>query len=681
MKKRPAFANVVILCAFMVIFSQLLFAQGENVKFGKIDIKDLQSTRYEKDTSAEALVLFDKGTSYYDYVEGKGFYIVYERHLRIKIYKKSGYSHADHEFSFYHTDNLKEEITSLKGRTYNLENGKITETKLEDKSVFEEAVTKNWSRKKFAMPAIREGSVFEIKYVIRSPFITDIRDWMFQGSIPVVYSEYEVRIPEYFHYNMQTSGFLSFSANEHTSENASVAFLNASREQVNQYVVGTQKYSYETVTYVVNDTKLAVKDVPAMKPESWVTTVDNYRQKVEYEFQSYQLPQDVVHTFTTTWTDVAETLLKDDDFGGQLKKSGIVRDMVKEISAKATSPFEKMVLAFDKIKTMMAWNGRYSKYPVTSLRDAYNQKSGNSADINLLLILLLKELGLEVDPVVLSTRENGIVKLYPPVLTKFNAVIARVKADDKIYMLDATQKFRSYDQLPFEYLNGSGLLVAEGRLEWVKLLRDERSGNFCDAKMVIGKDGTIAGTMSFSSSGYPGMSVRKEFADAGDEKFKHDLKAKQKNWDVEKIEVENMVNPAQPVKTTYTMSTREETQPGDIMYLNVLLNKGQANNPFNNPERKYPVDFGCPVKDNYLFVMEIPEGYKVESLPAPYVLSLEKQGGMFKFMTAVDGNKITVSSSLSVNQVFFGSDEYKGLREFFARIVAKHAEQIILKKI
>lgn len=671
----------MLLCVFLVTSSQLLFSQGENGKFGKIDLKDLQSNRYEKDTSAEAIVLFDKGSSYYDYVEDKGFSVVFERHLRVKIFKKTGYNFADQEFSLYHNEHEKEELISLKGRTYNLETGKIVESKLEDRSVFEEAVSKNWTRKKFAMPAIREGSVFEIKYTIRSPFITDIHDWMFQSSIPVAYSEYEVRIPEYFHFNLQSGGYLPFNVNERTIESGTVAFLVASRERSNQYNVGTPSYGTETVTFRINRIKLAVTDVPAMKAESFVTTVDNYRQKVEFEFQSYQLPLEAIHAFTSTWKDVGETLLRDDDFGGQLKKSGIVKEMVVEINRKATSPFDKMVLAYEKIKLMMTWNGRHSKYPTTSLREAFNQKSGNSADINLLLILLMKELGLVADPVVLSTRSNGIVKLYPPVLSKFNSVISRVKLDEKTYLLDATQKFRSFDQLPFEYLNGSGLLIAEGQMEWVKLLDDEHSGNFCDAKIAIATDGKVAGTMAFSASGYPGTSVRKEYSDLGEEKYKHDLKEKLKSWDIEKIDFENMENPAQAVKTTYTMSTREESQPGDLMYLNVLLNQGQRNNPFADPERKYPVDFGCPLKDNYLFVFDIPEGYKVESIPASIRLSLENQGSIFKFMTTAEGNKITVSSSLTINQVIFTSEEYKGLREFFARIVAKHAEQIILKKI
>ena len=58
------------------------------------------------------------------------------------------------------------------------------------------------------MPNVKEGSVIEYKYTIRTNNIGMLRDFDFQTDIPVNYSEYKTYIPEYFIYNTKMKGFV-----------------------------------------------------------------------------------------------------------------------------------------------------------------------------------------------------------------------------------------------------------------------------------------------------------------------------------------------------------------------------------------------------------------------------------------------------------------------------------------
>ena len=137
----------------------------------------------------------------------------------------------------------------------------------------------------------------------------------------------------------------------------------------------------------------------------------------------------------------------------------------------------------------------------------------------------------------------------------------------------------------------------------------------------------------------------------------------------------------QVIKITYSLNSSEICQAnGDMIYLNVLAGLGQNSNPFNAEKRVYPVDFNCPIRDAYVFTYEIPAGYKIESLPEPIKFTLPDQSASFKFIIAAKDNKIMVSSTLNITKTVFITSEYESLREFFARIVAKHAQQIVLKK-
>ncbi len=77
-------ACVASLC---LLLSHPLTAQQEPMKFGKVEMAELDMQSYARDTAAEAAVLGDYGQPYFKYGTD-GFEIVHERHVRIKILKK-----------------------------------------------------------------------------------------------------------------------------------------------------------------------------------------------------------------------------------------------------------------------------------------------------------------------------------------------------------------------------------------------------------------------------------------------------------------------------------------------------------------------------------------------------------------------------------------------------------------
>jgi hypothetical protein len=76
----------------------------------------------------------------------------------------------------------------------------------------------------------------------------------------------------------------------------------------------------------------------------------------------------------------------------------------------------------------------------------------------------------------------------------------------------------------------------------------------------------------------------------------------------------------------------------------------------------------------------LPEGYAVEELPQNKVYTLPGNAGRFTYSVTQTGNAIQVLSNLQINRSLIVQDEYPNLREFYNQIVAKHAEQIVLKK-
>ena len=127
-------------------------AQKPPLKFGEVSMEVLKMKRYEKDTSASAVVLADFGISTITYDQKKGFFLKFERIRRVKIFSKEGYEWGNFSILLYKEGATDEDVNSIKAITYNLENGQIIETKLKNESIYREEMDKNLTNVKFALP-------------------------------------------------------------------------------------------------------------------------------------------------------------------------------------------------------------------------------------------------------------------------------------------------------------------------------------------------------------------------------------------------------------------------------------------------------------------------------------------------------------------------------------------------
>ena len=175
----------LILSALLCLVVLQDFAQKSPIKFGKISVDDFKQQVYSIDSNANAVVIGDIGHTEMVGNNKGGFSLEFERHKRVRILNKNGYDIADVVINLYTNGTAEEELQSLKAVTYNLENGKVVETKLDTKAgVFKDKINKNLVSKKFTFPNIKEGCIIEFEYTIHSDFIFNFQPWHFQGEYP-----------------------------------------------------------------------------------------------------------------------------------------------------------------------------------------------------------------------------------------------------------------------------------------------------------------------------------------------------------------------------------------------------------------------------------------------------------------------------------------------------------------
>ena len=666
--------NVIVAA---VLFFGVFELKAQKYELGKVSIAELEQKVHPLDSTAAAAVLYKKGEVRIEYDQNEGFVAITDVETRIKIYKKEAYDLANQKVWFYSAVNLSEKVIFSDAVTYNLVNGKIEKTKLKSEGIFTEVLNKYNSQKKITMPNVKEGSVIEFKYSIKTPNPSIIRDWDFQSGIPVNYSEFVTYIPEYYVFNSRQKGFV-YPKITVKKNNKSIIFTNKERSGGS---VSSTTFSTNQVDYFETQTTYIAENFPAIKDEEFVNNIRNYTASVEFELSVINWPNQPMKVMSADWNSVVKTIYEYNSFGPELNKTGYFEEDLKALLARTNTPEEKVMAILQYVKSRVKWNGVAGYECENGVKKAYKEKSGNIGDINLMLTAMLRYAGLTANPVLVSTRDNGIAMF--PNRTAFNYVIAAVETPNGHYLVDASARFSTPNILPFRTLNWFGRLIRkDGSSEQISLMPKKTSNTSVFLSYDINPDGTVAGKAKKQSTDYAALTIRDKISGQKQEDYLEKFENQNRKIEVSEYVRENEKEILKPLTESYSFNGNNLCEViGGKIYFNPMLFFSSEKNPFKQEIREYPVDFGFPFADKYTIVIKVPDGFAVETLPAPITINMEDNLGSFKFNIAETGNSLQLVVSHQINQGIVSIEKYEMLKEYYKKMIAKETEKIVLKRI
>jgi hypothetical protein len=620
--------NLILLSLFLfVVFDNIAIAEKAPMKYGKVDMADLQMTTYAADTSASAVVLCE-----YGYFSSNNFQFTHM--IRVKILKKEGLRWADHPYP----GDFKSDI---RGITFNLENGLVVESKLKSENIFRERVAGTSYRLRPAMPNVKVGSIIDIQY--SQSFIPAV--WYFQRDIPVRWSELIIEPNQYIEFRKNSVGYVPFA--------------------------------------VATDMRWVAKDVPSFKDEPYINSDENYMAKFEFDLLRLTIPGNYTE-FTTDWNAVNRRLEEDDNFGNTLQGAIFLNSTAKEIEAKYTNPLDKMRAAYEFVKKAVKWNEHESLWTTTTvLSFPYNKKIGNSADVNLILVQLLKKLDFKAYPVAMSSRSNGTIRPFSPSLEKLNYAIACVKDNDKTYLFDATEDLMPMGLLPERALNERGRIINKDFTDWVDITSTKKSKRMIQGTLSFDSNDVLKGKLIYTRGDYAAFNFRKNYQsfNSQDEYLK-DFEKDNPGLLVDNCTITDLDSIYKPVITDFDVKIKNRVNNmGDMISINPMLFEQFTENPFKAEERKYPVDFAYPRETIYILNLTIPEGYKVDQMPKPLVIKFPDNSISCMYQVSNTGNTVQVMFKFLINKAVFYATEYGQVKSFYDQMVKKQAELLVFKKI
>ena len=169
---------------------------------------------------------------------------------------------------------------------------------------------------------LKEGSIIEYKYTIKSPYSATLPEWKFQRQIPVYYSEYTTNIPEFYTYNVYRKGSVKINENK-TQKNKTITLT---EKEISRGQNGkAYETTYTNIEYLDYSVRYSAENIPALKEEEYVNNINNYTSAIQHELASTQFRNREVEYFSTTWEAVVKNIYENSDFGAQLNKTGYFR--------------------------------------------------------------------------------------------------------------------------------------------------------------------------------------------------------------------------------------------------------------------------------------------------------------------------------------------------------------------
>lgn len=661
----------------IILLFSIVSTQAQDLKFGKISKEELEEKVYTKDSSASAAVLYRKVNILYDYTPSSGFQVITNVHERIKIYNKNGFDYATVSERLYTGGSDNESFSGLKAYTYTLENKEIVKSKLKSSESFSKELSKYYNEEKFTMPNVKEGSVIEYQYKIKSPYAYSIDEIVLQYDIPIKKQEISVGIPEYYSFKTNMKGYL-YVMPKKTSKTKHITLTNKQRSGTQ---VVTTTFNKSDVDYKLNITKYAMLDVPSLKEEPYVNNMNNYRSSVNYEIQYVRFPNSTGKDYASDWDDVVKTIYKSDNFGKQLDFTKYYKDDLAALLVGKTGAKEKAAAIFSFVQERMNWNDYRGKYAYEGVKNAYKKKSGSVADINLILVSMLKKSGLKANPVLVSTRDNG-VPLFPT-SDGFNYVLAIVELDGNNVLLDACNKYTEPNLLPTSTINWTGRVIEEdGSSSVVSVVPSELSKKITSLNIVLKENGDIEGKERELRTFYNAYLFRNRNNAISEEDYLDKKENDNNGLEISNYEIKNKSTLGKPIIESYDFFMENQSDViGDKIYFSPLFYNTDKENPFKLEERNYPIDFVFPWQERYMVNITIPEGYEVTSVPENMLLSLPNSMGSFSYTIVQNENKIQVVVDVKMNQAIIPVGDYAGIKELYKNIVEKETEKVVLSKI
>jgi hypothetical protein len=493
------------------------------------------------------------------------------------------------------------------------------------------------------------GSIIEYTYTTTSKNYQYLDDWYFQRELPVMRS----------HFSLVVLPSSEFAYRIYKSD---------------QFLIDVKQEKGSGHISFAMDSIAGLRDEPYMDAEK------DYLQHVEFQMAGYRSQFGGTTKYMTTWDEVTRELMMSPSFGTQLNKHLSNSEALLADVQQLTGPYQKMAAIYNHVYKTFSWNGVYGFATSDGVKEAWEKRKGSTAQINLILINLLKEAGLEVSPLLVSERGHGKVNPNVPFIDQFSKVMAYVTIDGKKYVLDAAGAYTPPFMIPFSVINTNALVMSRKKSGIIHLTEKiNKDKNLVSISASVNDDGAIKGMAVIQSSQYARLN-RVRAWERNKQSFREQyFTAYQTGMQMDSLEMVNLENDSLPLEQRFAFTVPANAN-GDYKLINMNFFSGIPKNPFISDIRFTNIDYGCLQNHTVVVTLELPPAFKVESMPRNVRMIMPDTSITFSRIFEVRDKILLARFNIETKSSVFTADDYPYVRDFYKKMADMMNEQVILKK-
>ena len=644
----------------MILFIVIIFTgSAYGREWGVVDKGDWLLKAPADYPEANAVIILDSGSIGYvnqntkdieDILVGVYGHLVYLRHVRIKVLKKAGAEEVgDVQFRF-----LKdEELGGIKAHTMHSD-GSIDEVKKED---FFVKKINDIRYMTFSFPSVDSGDIVEYVYSIVLSKLISSYEWYFQNPVYTLESKFSFDVPRNAQYT-----YFTRNVPEYNKKPLKLVFNEGTFQ--------------EYVTYNWNLTRLH----PA-RQEPFMSCLSNYVAHLTINLSAFK-NYFYQYEFAKTWQELG--LGFNDIFQSYCRKPRGFRQMVKKLVKGVDSKYEISKVIYNHIINEI--QTRQDKFSFGSFHDKMSEtleeRHATSAEKNLLLVEMLKQAGVKAWPVLISTRDNGIIDPQLMDVEQFNHIIAFAEVEQGGIYLDATSQYCPYGILPPVCRTNAGLLIDGYNSELMKIITAQPKSNRVEVvRIQIDPQGGAEFSIQSKFTGYLAAEFGMKYEAKEPDDFIKDDFLSCSDFDFKVGEYNCLMDSANrfTVETAVSAENFAALLDDNVSIIPPCFMFNS--NPFKEEQRQFPVDFNYPF--TYHNIVQINLADSVTSYTFPEDVRYVIDGASYTRQTRFTQLGASIERKLEIEKPIYNVEEYPDVREFFRVVAEANHEPLIfqVKKI
>lgn len=633
-----------LILAFSAISPLSLLAQ-----FQPLNPDELKMTSDAKAPGADAVYL-DYEESDNDSLHNQNYY------ARIKVLTEKGKDAATVELPAYRRGEFS--IGSISGRTIHPDGSIVPLNVKPDELLVVKRGEAQIEKKVFTLPSVEVGSVLEYSYQLRfnAQFNWHLSPWW------EVQKKYFIRKA---HFQFAPTDNLSLVYWPHLPMGSSL-----------KTDAGGRYF-------------LDVTDVPATPDEEWMPPIDSILYKVMFYYRGPTEPLDA----GDYWKSEAKEWSKEIDQFAEPTKT--IHEAVDGLVTSSDSDLVKAQKLYAAVEALE--NTDYTRRkseserhelklkPVKRAEDTWTQKSGNSNEIALLDLAMLRAAGLTAYATAIVDRDKGLFDPSYMSLSQLDETLVIVSVGGKEMLLDPGEKMCPFGTVNWRHSGAEGLRQSAdgpGRSQTSFQVFGtntvKRTGD-----LVVDLHGGVTGTLQIVMTGQEALYWRQTALEVDQAELKKEFDRSLEEMAPQGVaahvdhflgldEADSLLMAVVKVSGTLgTATAKRIILPGFFF-------ETREPEPFvNQATRLEPVDMRYASQISDQLTYDLPQGVTVEGAPQDAKVSWENHA-VYIAKTKPEGEQITIARVLARAFTMAKPEEYQDLRGFYQKVAAADQGQLVL---